>query len=580
MGKKGQDAGKRVLPAGSLQLGQSSRASATASSTGPASKKARTFVKDEKCSCSLCKESPEDLFSQTSNRIWEHPCDQQLCQCYSVSVKNWTSKVQCLFNSEFHEQFEQERSWALYAQSGIGARIPQGDQCAECFDLWHKAFKYMGWPGFCKLNSEDDGFSKIVDEARQVMLGKKQPPQLGAYHVDSLTQLGVEVHRSYIAVSEKEMRRESQQTRIKKSSLKGIPSVVVPAEDGSGEMEQLFLFQDPSQPWRKATLKVTDAVVRNQPHMLETCLWAGQPGKYHTMATQQLFEQNGVQQVLEKDVAGHTSLPTWDTFLEERLLGCKDIDEVEPLAGDLAEHVAGDALEFSGPAAAVGTAVPSLITTPSSKSKVASQKKGDKAGGPLQRLFSSSSVMEQGDNADAASVHGPAGSLAGESVAGRSDMDDENLTGVGGLAEGCGKVFCQGWKQKHRVCKPVLSPPSCAAGADALSYWKQKCDLQKLLEGKQDLRTLTGLQRAVSRRLGNEETYPIGASLNTLLKLATACKNLSPKFFPATTQEDLHNTLAKLEHETVELPYSLKYNILMRRVNMLVKEKKYTELVQ
>eukprot|EP00971_Amphidinium_carterae_P226128 4485409-Amphidinium_carterae.2 len=65
-----------------------------------------------------------------------------------------------------------------------------------------------------------------------------------------------------------------------------------------------------------------------------------------------------------------------------------------------------------------------------------------------------------------------------------------------------------------------------------------------------------------------------------LLKLATACKRISPKFFGGTTQEDLHTTLAKLEHENVQLPQSLKHSIVMRKVNVLVKEQKFAQLVQ
>eukprot|EP00971_Amphidinium_carterae_P171886 3407976-Amphidinium_carterae.3 len=436
--KSAAKAGKRIFPAGALSSGQTQtgKASAAASSSGPAVKRARPIVKDERCTCSLCKESPEDLFTKTSNNSWEH----------THVIKNFDSSGKLL--NKLLIQKWLDRSWALYAQSGIGAKIPQGDMCEQCFDLWHKGFRYMEWAALCKLASDDDAFGKVVESARQVMLGKKKPPELGA-HVESLTQLGVEVYRSFIAVSEKEMRRESQQTRIKKSSLKGIPSVMVPAEDGGGEMEQLFLFHDPSQPWRKANLKVIDAVVRNQPHMSETCLWAGQPEKYHTMSTQQLFDQNGVQQVLEKDSSGHLSLLTWETFKEQRLLDNKDTEETDYLGAELAEHLVGDAFEFSGPAAAAPASLEPPGSTPGSKPKT-SQKKGDRAtsaGGPLQRLFSSSSVVEALDHDDGASVHGPAGSVAGESAAGRSDMDDENLTGAGGVAEAkslCGHA-CLCW---------------------------------------------------------------------------------------------------------------------------------------
>ena len=101
----------------------------------------------------------------------------------------------------------------------------------------------------------------------------------------------------------------------------------------------------------------------------------------------------------------------------------------------------------------------------------------------------------------------------------------------------------------------------------------------KILDGQQDLRSLTGLQRAVGRRLAKEETQVEGLMLNQFLKIVQQAKLVSPGHFPSCSTEDLHKICASLGSEKIAFPPKFMLNILMRHVNTLVSEHRFQELV-
>ena len=101
------------------------------------------------------------------------------------------------------------------------------------------------------------------------------------------------------------------------------------------------------------------------------------------------------------------------------------------------------------------------------------------------------------------------------------------------------------------------------------------------MDGSLDLRALTALKRSVGSRVKKE-----GANLSVetialvnFKNLAVAASSLGPKQFHTISSKDVLDTVAKVREEGYELPYKLKFNILMREVNKIAGEKKYSELV-
>ena len=122
-------------------------------------------------------------------------------------------------------------------------------------ELWKAGHAYMEWDELGQLASESQMFSDGVAKARE-MYQKGERLKVDLQSVSTNTQVGLFLDRSYIVISEREMRRHAELSRIKTSSLAKLPSLEVPHEDCSGEMETVFVFADPSQPFRKAMVRV------------------------------------------------------------------------------------------------------------------------------------------------------------------------------------------------------------------------------------------------------------------------------------------------------------------------------------
>ena len=79
-------------------------------------------------------------------------------------------------------------------------------------------------------------------------------------------QVGIEIQKSFLVASEKDMRLKANLARVPKMALRGVPSIQVPKSAG-GEEETLYLFKDTEAPERKAVLKVFYGSVLSQRKM-------------------------------------------------------------------------------------------------------------------------------------------------------------------------------------------------------------------------------------------------------------------------------------------------------------------------
>eukprot|EP00971_Amphidinium_carterae_P351821 6492294-Amphidinium_carterae.3 len=100
-----------------------------------------------------------------------------------------------------------------------------------------EVLSYMSWDETCTKASESTEFLALVGKARSVKHGHATINALPT-SVSSSRKIMLQVERSMIVVSEKELRKEGNLIRIAKSTLKNIPSLTVAAEQG-GDNETL-----------------------------------------------------------------------------------------------------------------------------------------------------------------------------------------------------------------------------------------------------------------------------------------------------------------------------------------------------
>eukprot|EP00971_Amphidinium_carterae_P351200 6491970-Amphidinium_carterae.1 len=124
-------------------------------------------------------------------------------------------------------------------------------------------------------------------------------------------------------------------------------------------------------------------------------------------------------------------------------------------------------------------------------------------------------------------------------------------------------------------CCSALKTNSQEQGLSALSHWKQKIDLNRVMENAIDKRSINGLRQA-ELRCKDQETKDL---LHNFVRLVEACQQLNPEKFPQTTDGELKRVLDVLEDNDVAIPPSVRHSLILRRTTRLMAEKKYAELV-
>ena len=175
----------------------------------------------------------------------------------------------------------------------------------------------MTWEDLCRWNCvPDSDWPAQIRAARDIKNGAAAA-SFTPSEVTSTSSLEVEVGRSFRVMSEKEIRQASNLPRVNKAHLKGVPTLTVPAEDGSGN-EVVYCFKDQAVPWRIATVKVKLQESKTDTSMpMDKQYWAGQAAAYLSHAQQNMSQASGVNQCLDKDA--NNFLFTWDDFLAKRL---------------------------------------------------------------------------------------------------------------------------------------------------------------------------------------------------------------------------------------------------------------------
>ena len=268
----------------------------------------------------------------------------------------------------------QETKWALYSQTVAGLQLASGNQCEACWTLWQQGFRHESWDGLLNKVARDPAFKAQVEEAMLQGRPKDVPDQ----SVLTVQGTSVEVERSYIIMSERDLRRASGLSRIGRTQLKGLQSVQLPLEDGQQGQETCYLFKDDANPQRRMKIKVHMATQMESEVMKPgEVLWPDQPGCYQAHYTQQKAKESGVWDVINKEQAGHLNITNFETFARDILKVEVDSEQHDTGAAATAQPAQDGVFPTCGlvgvAAAKPSGPMASLTSPPSAAKKVAGQ---------------------------------------------------------------------------------------------------------------------------------------------------------------------------------------------------------------
>ncbi len=196
-------------------------------------------------------------------------------------------------------------------KAGTTESVPVDDQCEECFHIHKHGFMHLSWEELCKLNENDPGIRQQVTSCRAGSTSQGACPELPEEVVKFLGH-AIEVRRSWVVLSESEMRKATSMKRLNKATIGQLPSVTIPAEDGKGE-EQVFVFSNPDRPYR-----TLDVVSLASTHHTKFTLpqskiwWQQQADKAFTHMSSEAMSTAGITSTIEKEKGGHLkSLQEW-----------------------------------------------------------------------------------------------------------------------------------------------------------------------------------------------------------------------------------------------------------------------------
>eukprot|EP00971_Amphidinium_carterae_P323336 6425933-Amphidinium_carterae.3 len=541
--------------------GKAKRVSGQKLIADPTSKRLKLDVSGTQQICGLCGASSEEiktklLYLYPSAPPQTRKTIEMLCLVWFMSV--------CTNLGALPESFlevvvvntrlvhPKDVKWSVAVETSTGTLLPQGNQCEECWHLQQKAFAFWGWEDLCKIVEESSTMKSKVATAREGMKSAAGNGPDTKHDVGTTVSTSLEVERCFLVACERELTKMADVGRIKKEHLKKAPSLMIPSSDGTGQLEQVWVFTDPNHPLRQAKLKVSSHTSLHKCELgLGKALYEGQHKDYFDDVSQKEANDNGVGDLINKELAGHLKLFGVDEFVG---MIKKDRGSSENLGAEPAVSCVSN-LKLVGAAAAAG-----LVTS-------SSQMKGNmwsdtKVWTPQPKMQTPSPVAAQSGNAvRSAEDAGDPSSAAIEPTNLEEALDDaDDSVSRAGHTDGDGRAT--GHRETNvKLSNGFVHVPTKAGPVSDVDKWKSKISLQALLEGTQDLRSKTGLERDVEKKMANEDTQ------------------VSVKKFAKASTANIEKVCQALEKERIALPPKWKYCVLMRHINALISEQKYTEAV-
>eukprot|EP00971_Amphidinium_carterae_P348922 6490745-Amphidinium_carterae.3 len=402
---------------------------AFAEGEGTQPKKSRAESSDV-CTCRLCQQTSKESTGDQPHKSRSSTISEAEMAAYSsLYVWGWAPfRLEILHSRNFAVMWPssclcpwQEKTWALFVEEEQGKK-PAGDQCELCYTLWQRAFQFVSWECLCKQQKENADFAAIIEKGRSALQHEGQGCLPLPETVSTEQAHAVQVQRSYLCLTERDIRRVVGASRLPKAILKGLPTISIPSEDGKAE-ELGFLFEDPEAPFRKAILSVELKAHCNKVVMdPKNCLWDGQGKKYTAMAFGQLGNES-LGSLVAREQGGHLSVCSWESFLQEKLAGVAADGNTDGQGGAEEAYGLEGAPRLVGVAAATATAA----AAGSSATQMTDSEKKNKGKTSLSQLQSGLNRTASSSNLpanDGASVTGTVMTMEGSVF-----EDDEEVEG-------------------------------------------------------------------------------------------------------------------------------------------------------
>eukprot|EP00971_Amphidinium_carterae_P347054 6488871-Amphidinium_carterae.2 len=394
----------------------------------------------------------------------------------------------------------------------------------------------MTWEQMMEKVEEKKEFKTVVLSAKHVLLGVSPAPPKNE-GVELQTCQGVVVEKSFICLTEREMKKECNLARIPKSAVRGCNTIQIPTPDGKGK-ETGYLFVDGAEPYRKCKVTLSlGSTLRKEGLSKENFLWKGQGQEFHVMCLNELGEESYAA-LAARDMNGHLMSSTWQDFKQTKLLAGKGEEEDDE--ENMCELDEGHSLVG---VAAVAAAENPVSTGKKGKKKDTFQSPPEKVS-VMRRLFSTESMSVAGSAADDGANQAETAGSEGPSRASEG-LGDEDLPGP-----------------------DVNNRPLCIC--------QKRIELKKCMDGSIDRRTTNGLVQAINR-CTCEDTQDV---LRTFQRLVKACLAVSPENFKQLKDSEIKENLDIIEDNGEPLLPAVQHSLILRHINKLLAERRYVELME
>eukprot|EP00971_Amphidinium_carterae_P349142 6490863-Amphidinium_carterae.5 len=120
---------------------------------------------------------------------------------------------------------------------------------------------------------------------------------------------------------------------------------------------------------------------------------------------------------------------------------------------------------------------------------------------------------------------------------------------------------------------------TCDEGDDPISVWRQRANLTQAMLGKVDGRTRQGLNKAWQRLVGNPSRKAEGQVLKNFYEIVLVAEKFAPKNYSAMSDTDIHKAICSMQEENAVFPETVKYKLVMRKVQSLIDQKDWESLM-
>lgn len=155
----------------------------------------------------------------------------------------------------------QAKAWAAEkvktGANGVERKFPHGGACFDCYNLWQKAlaWEFPSFADLAKAHADDPVVAAKVSKIGRIIKGQEQNVS-DPESLCSLTAAEVSIERSYLVLNESELRTELGAQRLLRGQSRHLHTLQIPSESDPACIEEVFVFSNPAQPYRRAIVNV------------------------------------------------------------------------------------------------------------------------------------------------------------------------------------------------------------------------------------------------------------------------------------------------------------------------------------